>query len=386
MEFQILDKSSKAGSKRRYSEQGYLVIDDCVLARSGVFEYNAIDFQPRMYNDLPPDAVIRVYRSPETIAEAAPKFSGSPVTSDHPPVMLDALNTRKYQGGHINGDVFTEPDPDHPGEVRMVAGIVVTDATLIASVDTKRQEELSNGYYSRYDFTPGVSPNGEPFDCQQLAFRPNHVAIVEAGRNGYTCRVSDASDLPAVEAKPMSTVTINGVTYEASDQVCQAVATLQAQLAELQGKIPTEEDAAAAEAAAAAQQEEMAALKVELEDAQSMTTPEALDEAVEERQEVVDAARRLVPNFDHKGKSNDTIRREVVKAAGGEIANFDKASTDYVKARFDALAATGGKDSSLSDTLRGAVTKDSARKGETPNVDSARTAAIARRGGAWKKP
>lgn len=388
LEFQILDKTVTAGSNRSLSEQGYLTIKDCVLARSGVFEYLASEFQPKAYNDRDPNSVILVYRSAQTLEAAAPGFSGAPLTNDHPPVMLDAMNTNKFQTGHVNGGVRVAPDPEAPNEKVMLADLVATDASQIAAIQ-QGKAELSNGYYSRYDFNPGVAPSGKRYDCEQHTIRPNHVAVVDAGRCGPLCKVSDA--LPDTktpkEEIPMSTVTINGVSYEASEQVVQAVAQLQAQLAELQAAAPTPETIAAETAATVAQEEQMATLQTQLEEAQAATTPDALDEAVEERTEVVDAARKLVPNFDHKGKSNEAIRLEVVKAKCGEIANIDKAPAAYVHARFDALAATAPKnalDAALGESLR---TTDSKHRGgkELPNTDAARAAAVDKRQNAWKK-
>ncbi len=75
----------------------------------------------------------------------------------------------------------------------------------------------------------------------------------------------------------MSTVTINGVSYEASEQVVQAVAQLQAELAECQAQLPTPEDEAAAATAAAAAATEMEALQAQVAEATAATTPEAMD-------------------------------------------------------------------------------------------------------------
>lgn len=389
MDFQVLDKSYSAGTKRTYTEQGYLLIKDCILARSGVLEYNASDFQPRMYNDRQPHDVIVAYRSADSIRAAAAKFSGAPLTNDHPVVMLDALNTSKYQTGHVNGEVRVEPDPEDPDEVVMVGDILVTDATVIKNVDEKRTEELSNGYYSRYDFEPGVSPTGKRYDCEQLGLRPNHVAVVKAGRNGPLCKVSDSiTDNPTKpqEEIPMSTVTINGVSYEASEQVVQAVAQLQAELATCQSQLPTPEDEAAAANAAAAATAEMEALQAQVAEATAATAPEAMDAAVEERAEVLDAARKLIPNFDSKGKSNDVIRMEVVKARCPELTNLDKRPAEYIAARFDALKVAPKGQSTLDSALSQSIAnKDKARDGELVNVDAARDKAIEGRVNRWKK-
>lgn len=387
MEFQVLDRTTPAGTKRVVTDQGFLLIRDCVLAGSGIFEYQAKDFQPRMYNDRNPEEIILVYRSPATLEAAAPAFSGAPLTNDHPEPMLDAKNVRQYQTGHVNGDVRIIDHPEEPGEKAMVADLIVTDGTQIDDIKSKRKEQISNGFYSKYDFNPGVTPTGKRYDCEQHTFKANHVAIVDAARCGPSCRVADSAPVPnpPKEEVNMSTVTINGVSYEASEQVVQAVAQLQAELAECKSKLPTEEDMQASEAAAAEAQAKLTEMEQQVAAAETMTTPEALDSAVEERTEVVDAARKLIPNFDHKGKSNDAIRLEVVKAKGGDIKNIDSKPKDYVAARFDALIAGGGSKPTLDSTLGGMHKNRDSKKDEVDSLAS-RDAAVARRKDAWKKP
>lgn len=386
MEFVVLDRTTPASSKRTVTDQGFLLIRDCVLAKSGVFEYEARDFQPRMYNDRKPDDIIYVYRSVDTLMKAAPAFSGAPMTNDHPEPMLDATNTRVYQTGHVNGAVRIEDDPEELGEKRMVGDLMATQDQQIKDIQAGKAQ-ISNGFYSKYDFTPGVSPTGKRYDCEQHTFKANHVAIVDAARCGPSCRVADAAPVPKdpKEEVPMSTVTINGVSYEASEQVVQAVAQLQAELAECKSKLPTEEDAAAAEAAKAEAEAQLAAMQEQVSNAEAMTTPEALDEAVEERAEVVDAARKLIPNFDHKGKSNDAIRLEVVKAKGGDIKNLDSKPKDYVAARFDALVGGAGTKPTL-DSALGDMHKNRDSKRGDVDLMAARDAAIDKKRNAWKQP
>ena len=386
MEFKVTDKAmSTTGSKRTMTEHGYMLIRDCALSIAGVTEYSASNFQPRAFNDRDPNDVIRVYRSEATLAESVPLWYGSPVSNDHPPggEFFSVANTPQFQKGSIVGM------PRMSGPI-LVSDLLVTDSTTIEDIKAGK-EELSNGYYSGYDFTPGIAPNGEAYDCQQLKLRPNHVAVVAAGRCGAICKVSDSADaIPPKEAPPMATVTVNGVTYEATEQLIQVVNGLQQQLSELMAKAAAAPEAAAEALAAATTQVEEATAQVadlttQLEEA---TSPDAMDAAVEERTEVLDHARKLIPNFDAKGKSNAAIRKEVVAAKCPEVKNLD--SADYVRARFDALTVTaapparsGALGAALATSLK--VT-DSADEEGFANVDQARAAAIARRQQMHLKP
>ncbi|MGL5431928.1 MAG: DUF2213 domain-containing protein, partial [Plesiomonas shigelloides] len=51
--------------------------------------------------------------------------------------------------------------------------------------------ELSAGYTAKYDFTPGVTADGEAYDAVQRDIRINHVALVPRARAGRQARVFD---------------------------------------------------------------------------------------------------------------------------------------------------------------------------------------------------
>lgn len=374
MEFQVTDKAmSSNGSKRTMTEHGYMLIKDCAISRAGVTEYAAGNFQPRMYNDRSPNDVIRVYRSEATLAESVPLWQGVPLANDHPNEFFNTANTKKFQVGSVVGLPYMQ------GPL-LRADILTTDPLTLADINAGK-DELSNGYYSGYDFTPGISPSGEVYDCEQLKLRPNHVAVVAAGRCGSICRVSDSADLPPVkENPPMGTVTVNGVTYEATEQLAQVIAGLQAQLSELLANVASSgAEAQVAVAAATAEAEAATAQVVGLSAQLAVaTSAETIDSMVEERQEVLDHARKILPELDSKGKSNDAIRMEVVQAKCPDIKNLD--SADYVRARFDALLTTPAKPASALDSALALSLKnnDSADAG-FPNADKARADAIQRR-------
>jgi hypothetical protein len=385
MEFQVTDRAmSTTGSKRSMTEHGYMLIRDCALSIAGVTEYSASNFQPRMYNDRDPNSVIRVYRSEATLAESVPKWYGSPAANDHPPggEFFNTANTPKFQKGSIVGM------PKMVGPI-LRGDLLVTDSATIAEIEAGK-EELSCGYYSGYDFTPGIAPNGEPYDCEQLALRPNHVAVVAAGRCGSICKVSDSADDIPKEAPKMGTVTVNGVTYEATEQLAQVINALQAQLNELLAKAATTAmeaqtavETAKTEAEAAAAQ--VVGLSAQLEAA---TNPDAVDAMLDERMEVLDHARKLIPNLDHKGKTNAQIRLEVVKAKCPDLPVKNLDSAEYVAARFDALAPTTAANprSALDRALVNSLKNTDAKDDDMPDANKARAAAIARRQTAHLKP
>lgn len=358
MEFSVIDRATQSGTQRSITEQGYLLIKDCKLARAGVLEYKASHFQPHAFNDRAPNDMIRVYRSPEEIERAAAGFSGAPVTDNHPSQMLNTKNTKRYQKGHVNGDVVV-------ADGVMIADLLITDSTTIKNIESGK-EELSNGYFSQYDFTPGVSPQGEAYDAIQHSIRPNHVALVHQGRCGFECRVSDELDsINEPEDKPMAIVTINGVSYEASEQVAQAVGMLQAtadkadkaleQLAGVDARIEKAVADAKAELQTALDKKdgEIDALKGQV------PTADMLDAMAEERQTVLDKAKALAPKANFDGKSLEDIRAAVIVACCDDI-DEDKVkekSADYIAARFDGLDAKTKQPSQMQQILGHSVSQ-----------------------------
>jgi hypothetical protein len=171
------------------------------VARTGVQNYQN------------PDGTIRrEYRPLSEVGdpEALASFSLLPVTFLHPPVKVTAENRNQYSKGTTGETaVFRNPFVE--------VLIQVEDADTIRSIREDDITQLSSGYNSVLEMIPGVSPEGERYDCIQRRIRGNHVAIVPKGRAGPEVRLLldhiDAtaavacSQPPAIE-QLMSTATV----------------------------------------------------------------------------------------------------------------------------------------------------------------------------------
>ena len=162
-------------------DNGWLRVDG-LLARSGILVYANPDGSLR--REYRPDSE---NFNPEFLAS----FAGIPVTDDHPEVALDSDNFSAFSRGAVAGS----------GERQgrwVKASLLVQDAKLIAKL--KRKNAVSLGYSMRYDASPGVTPEGEPYDGVQRDLKINHVAIVDAGRAGPEARLRlDSADIGAPE-------------------------------------------------------------------------------------------------------------------------------------------------------------------------------------------
>ena len=299
---------------------------------------------------VPPDAPVRVYRPPEAVFSPASlaSFAGKPVTLDHPPAMVDSGNWRAHAVGHSGGAV--ERDGDH-----VAADLVLTDAAAVSRAEAG--SELSNGYWADFDFTPGVTPAGEPYDAIQRNIRGNHIALVAQGRCGPSCAVAAGDAASVLDADEAAAA---GAAPPAAVRDCPPggdarVARLQAEIDARDGEIAALKARAAADAA-------------------------SLERRATERASVLDAARRIIgPGFAAGGLGLDAIRRAAVaQALGGDAVQGR--SDAYVAAAFDAVAAlrAGGGPAPVDDPLARHLTAPRA------GASTALQARDAYLGGAWK--
>lgn len=385
---EIIDRK---GSKRRYTDEGFLVVPSRI-ARTGIQEYLAYELG---LHDGDPLRVIRVYRSPDEVfhPDAVASFENKPITDDHPSEMVSAANWKDLAKGFGRN---VRRDGDY-----LMADLVLTDSAAIDKL-VAGKVELSNGYMALYDFNPGTTPQGEQYDAQQRNIRGNHIALVDAARCGPTCRVSDTNPqgVPTMAVK----VTIDGIPFELDEAAAAAVNKLQAERDSLRQARDTApkmqplklgdatvqvSDAEAVLKALNAKDTEIEALK------KDVMTPDQRDAMVETWAKITSDAKRLVADFDTKGKTCDEIRREVIEklsadgkhktvidAALAGVAAKD-AAADVIKLTFNVLAAqpsADGKTDPVAAALRQQQDADSNSKGEEP----ARASHVQAISDAWK--
>lgn len=337
--------------KPRRTGDGYLVASPRV-SRTGIQDYAGIEV------GRPDMETVRVYRPEEEVfsPEAMHSMAHRPVTVDHPPVLVDATNWKKYSRGQTGGEVARD------GEfIRVPMSLMDIDAINAVMAG---KAELSMGYTADMDWTPGVSPQGEAYDAVQRNIRGNHLAIVDAARGGPMLRVIDTKP----EGNPMRKVIIDGITVEMSETAAEAFAkyrkdaeeeekSLADKIKDMEGRI---EKMKADMAEMAAEKEKVDAenetIKKEMED--SKLTPAKLDAAVKARSEVIDAARKINPNLVVDGKGEADIRREVVAHKMGDRAK--DWSDEAITASFNTLATMRGSSAPASGAPAKTVTADAA--------------------------
>lgn len=323
-----------------FTEEGYLEANAFVV-RTGLQSYQGKEIDPENRLGIRDKAVVTLLRSPEEVfhKDSIASFARKPMTNDHPSAAVVADNWKELAIGETDSEILRD------GESLRIPFTIRATKDIQAIKDGRR--ELSAGYDSRLDMTPGIY-NGQPYDGIQREIRCNHIAVVDRGRAGPKYRIGDsafsgssnASDswgaAPITVAdkgeKPMTLrkMLVDGLTVETTEAGEQAIIKLQNQVQELTGL----RDAA---------DRELAAAQADLKKAQdAIPTPEALSAMVADRASLLNDA-QTVASIDYSKAGNaEDIRRMAVAAKLGDAAVKDR-SDAYVEVRFDDLLADAKK-------------------------------------------
>lgn len=324
---------------------GGFLVTDAFVARTGIQTYLGKEIGHADEN-----RVFKVYRSLGEVTNptSVKGFSHTPITMGHPQELVDASNWKKYAIGEVSTEATWQD-----GKLRMP--LIVKDAEAIRDIEAGTRE-LSPGYVSTIDFTPGITPEGVPYDAKQTNIRINHIAVVPTGRSGSAVRIGDSGHVigqtwgqPKQPEQPevlpmLKKIIFDGITIETTEAGIQAIDKLTMQLADAEKKL-------------AAKDTELGEKDSEIErQKKKALPPEAVDKLVEDRAALVGNAKKVIKDFDPAGKDAATIRRTVVQMKLGDAAIKDRADA-YVEARFDGLVedATANHPSNKPDAVRKAM-------------------------------
>lgn len=347
----------------RRTQDGYLAVR-ARAARVGVYQYAGHEVDPENIHGLRDQAVVNVLRDDATVfdAKSVHSFIGKPVTDNHPSVPVGASNWRDHARGIVMGAM-------RDGEY-LAFDLLLTDGDTINAVDAGKRE-LSNGYAADLQFGDFTGPGGVKCVAKQVSITGNHVAIVDKGRAGASCAITDSVALcdanPAAIAaftpphgdKTMKTLTIDGLKVpNVSDEAEAAIVKLQADSA----KLTTDLSASQAKVAElttglATKDAEIATLKQQVADA--AITPAKLRDAAKGYAIVCDKAKALGVQI-AQDADEAAIRRAVVDAKLGDAA---KGWTDeQVSISFATLTADVKAADPLRETLKDGLHTNDADK------------------------
>ena len=177
------------------TDEGFLIVRDCPIARTGFQEYSIRDLPQDSARDLGvdvsnPNAMIDLYRPDSEVfsEDFIRSLNGKPITDGHPEGMVNPDNFQEYSCGHIE-NVRKGKEPLEDGEWPLIADLVICAEPLISEVRNKTKREISLGY----DFGIGKD-DGKIIQEGMLG---NHCAVVPHGRAGSSVRIHDAASTAA---------------------------------------------------------------------------------------------------------------------------------------------------------------------------------------------
>ena len=187
-------------TNRTTDQNGFITIEKNPISKSGVFEYLGSNIS----SELEPNKIYKVWR---------------PEAELNNPETIESFKLVPWIPYHeMLGDDFT---PAESVGIQGITGeeVVYENGTLFSKLkiigeDLKQKikaglKELSCGFRCKWDLTPGITPDGEPYEVVQREIRGNHLASVPQGRMGSEVAVMDRAvfaldhlDLNNIETKP----------------------------------------------------------------------------------------------------------------------------------------------------------------------------------------
>lgn len=162
--------------KFEMTPQGFMKIPG-FATRTGVFTYKDGDGNIR-----------RELRHPDEVFDPASlkTLQNSPVTLDHPPVMVEPTNIHQFIKGYCTDKVGVNRE-------LVEAELIVSHKDAIDAIEGGLRE-LSSGYTADLKEESGIY-NGARYDFRQTNIKYNHVALVDKGRAGPEVRLRlDSAD------------------------------------------------------------------------------------------------------------------------------------------------------------------------------------------------
>ncbi|GEM_PF-582257 len=169
----------------RRTADGYLAVR-AKAARTGTYAYLGSEIDPENKHGLRDAGMVNVLRDDSAVfdSKSAHSFIGKPVTDNHPREAVNSTNWRDHARGVVMGAM-------RDGEY-LAFDLLLTDASAIAAVNGGKRE-LSNGYAADLQFGDFAAADGTKCVARQKSITGNHVAIVDRGRAGPSCRIGDAA-------------------------------------------------------------------------------------------------------------------------------------------------------------------------------------------------
>ncbi len=315
------------------TDEGYLK-GEAPIARVGILKYLLPDGSTR-HELVPPDTLFN--------KDSMDSLKLQPVTDTHPKEILLDSKTVKRRGVGTTGETVKQD-----GEF-LVTALAITDDDAIRNVESGRQQ-LSPGYKALLVMQSGTF-RGQRYDAVQIKRTYNHVAICDRARGGSDLRLNlDAFDIEEIEKldgfeisnnqlqkEPnMPKFCIDGIDYDAAQEVINFISKLQSNCDAIQGKLDT------ANADSQKLQAKVDELTEKNDSLSKRDINKEIREGVTKRLGLLKVAQTVLDQKEH-GKLDSMTDAEIKSAvikAKFPSANLDGKTEVYIDARFDSISET----------------------------------------------
>lgn len=375
---------------QRYERMdGWQIVSGAIIDSDGFMRDSPIVARTGIYLYQNPDGSIRrEYRPPEEVfaEDSEASFLGKPIVVDHPASgIVNSETVRELAIGTILSPGYRKD------ETNIGCDIVIHNIEAIGD-----RRGLSLGYRVDLEETPGITPEGLPYDAIQRNIRINHLAVVERGRAGMKARLNmDKDEIIEMEGEKMK-IKIDSQDFEVDEKVANYVTSLKCKADEAKFKLDAantkasciEKQIETLKADANDQKAKLDAMTAERDglkakcDAAEAEKEKAVKAAVEalkadmaERTDLEEVAK--IANVEKAdGISNAELKAGIIKAAFGDAFKLDGMTEAYIDGAYSAA-----KEMLRNDNIKKEIIK--AKGAPAPEVkkdsaDDARAQMIAR--------
>lgn len=290
-----------------------------VSVRDGVQEYLGAEIGME-----PPNKTFTVYRSPATIANAAAKMAGIPLTDEH----VDLSGPPKNPVGTVASASMVDLVDKSIGCTLAVENKIEVSDAMLKDIESGKRE-LSLGYRAEL-------VAHDHYDFEQRNIEPHHLAVVDRGRCGAHCSFKDQRINMETEKVADAGPTMEQIVEIASGLpefikklTPEQLAEVMPMLESIKGvakaaETSTDEELKEPEAPKVATDEVPEVAKVADEDVKKDVTDsamfkDALASAVEAHTGVIEKARDFVDcAYQFRGKTTAQIMRDALAAEYGK--------------------------------------------------------------------
>lgn len=285
--------------KAEITPEGFLRVD-APITRMGVLMYEDADGVRHGELRHPDD-----WSTPDALAS----FRSLPITDGHPPprpsdgqALVDARSAKDVTIGWTGENVRPEG-----ADIR--APMLIADADGVAKIRRGRRG-TSTGVIVSLEEEEGMY-EGLPYKFRQTKPRGNHIAIVDSPRAGTMIRLDGAGNQLPEGARTMdkkvSTVVLDGISYEAAPEVANALTKAEGKVKELQTRLD------ATEAKVTEASTERDALKAKIDSFEKRDLSTEIANGVKARTALVAVALKALPK-DEQTKLDGMTDLEIKKA------------------------------------------------------------------------